>query len=1061
MELKKYIYSPNLLTKKSRFRTNTVKSIIAHINKTGEGYEVIVGPCIPYYDFDSSYDTELDRAANYQTDLDTAVDQLKNKYPDGKIYEFTACGFDPIKNKYKNSFHFKIRCVGFHNTASEVHKLDCFDQVPYNNGSQLFRLPYCSKAGQDRILKRFNSSDGTTYELDRLPEHFSEYLIQNILNEELIPAEPKEPAETAKISVSCVDVDFYIDKVKSHSTILDNMIFKCHTEYDNKIIINFRRAASEYCETCERTHDRDATPYITILLKSNKIFYACIRNKTSVFICKVDEDKPCIDAIRIDNLDKIGTKVNQQYCADIPEFMDSIKTKQHGTIIIKSNMGTGKTYAVAKAINATNGKKTGVISFRISLAKKYTEDFHGFINYSDVKERVIDVDNWVCQLDSLYRIKPQTLDYLVLDEVSQIRKHLTATTFMSNKNFIQNRASLRYNIKTAGQVIIMDANATEADRAWINSMRVSDELIIVNEYVKGGVEVIFNSKAQVIKRIQDDFNAGYKCIVAHNGAAEKQLALGRQIAGDKSEDGLITCNSSDVLVINSMTMMDENVKAALNSPNIEFGKYKLVIMSPTAQSGLSYDIPDIFTSIYGIFGSASNSSGDACQMLNRVRHPISKKQYVCVEQYNFGEVKPTTAITMKEYLTNSKKHIFKKSNKSYDVDIMGLIERIPFDYNDMGEIEFSESELIDEFCINKAEHNLDSILYKKNFIKHQLSYGNTIVDDKKKDTDIEKKLIVDLKISVASVKMDIAEDIHDSPDLIEPDADKLKQKMNDTPEKVCKSEYNSIKKYNLKKFYNVENEAYYNINWYNLYMDATVKKHYYTQNMYINKSFDNGLKQLKKREIIKNIYCGLKDVHNSEGGTEPERKATGQYIVDTLLTTSRYIKHKILLGWLDELKYTGLDDFHTTPIADLKNMLSELKNNLTETTFKKLGKQPKNLEKIKLWNHADKDFLKNMLAFINGPLKSEFGLSIKRHGFSKIVYSLSNMYIPQILAVNDPQHLLQIFDVGQNHINTPYKPIVGKIEIMPDSNNYKKFLSLETDSPYDSDENYSENDTDE
>jgi hypothetical protein len=1052
--MSKFTYSPNLTTRKSRFRNNKVKSILAHIKNTGEGYESIQGKCIPYYDFDSSYDTESDRVANYQNDLDTSLNQLKLKYPEGKIYEFTACGFDPVKNKYKNSFHFKVRGVGYHNTASEVHKLDCFDQAPYNNGSQLFRLPYCSKAGQDRFLKRFNSSDGTTYELDEIPEDYSEYLVQNISNEELIdPVELKESKEpTDSKGVDSIDVDFYIDKVKQHSKILDNMVFKSVKDFDNKIIINFRRTASEYCDTCKRTHDGDATPFITILLTSNKIFYACIRNKSSVFICKVDDDKPCSDSIRIDTLIKIGKIVNEQYCTDIPEFMDSMINKKHGTIIIKSNMGTGKTFAVAKAINSLTLKnKIGIMGFRVSLTKKYAEDFKGFTNYSDVKEREITADKWICQLDSLHRIKPQSLDYLVLDEVSQIRKHLTATTFMSNKNFIQNRAALRYNIRTAKQVIIMDANATQADREWLSSMRVSEELIIVNEYVKGGVEVIFNSKAQVIQRIQSDFNEGRKCIVAHNGAAEKQLALGRQIAG---------VDPYDVLIINSTTMTDDNVKAALASPNIEFGKYKLVIMSPSAQSGLSYDIPDVFTSIYGIFGSASNSSGDACQMLNRVRHPISKKQYVFLEQYNFGEIKPTTATSMKEYLINSKKHIFKKSNKSYDVDIMGLIERIPFDYNDMGEIEFSESELIDEFCYNKAEHNLDSICYKKNFIKHQLSYGNTVIDDKKKDTDVQKKLIVDLKISIEEVKMDIAEDIHDSPDLIETDADILKKKINDTPEKVCKSEYNSIKKYNLKKFYNVDNEAYYNIKWYNIYMDATVKKHYYTQNMYINKTFAGGLNNLKNKEIVKNIYCGV------VGGTTPERKASDQYIVDTLLCTSRYIKHKILTGWLDELKYYGLNDFHTTPIDDLKNMLYELKNNLTETTFKRLGKTDKNLEKIKLWKSSDKDFLKNMLAFINGPLKSEFGVSIKRHGFSKTLYSLSNQYLHNFTKPN--KDVVDLFIVGSDdtlkdlHVNNSGgKPIVGKIEIMPDPNNYKRFLSLETDDPYDSDENYIENDTEE
>ena len=1047
-----FYFTPNLVTKKSRVRNNTAKAILAHIKKHGEGYESIQKNCIPYYDFDASYDTESDRAANYQTDLDLALNSLKLKYPAGKIYEFNACGFDSDKNKYKNSFHFKIRGAGYHNTASEVPKIDCFDPAVYNNGSQLFRLPYCSKKNQKRFLKRFDSSTGKIYELDELKdlqEDFSEYLVQNISDEELNEnLEIKEPTESPEenLSTADIDIDFYINKIKQNSKILDNMKFKNYKEFDNKIIINFRRTASEYCDTCERTHDCDATPYVTVLLKSNKIFYACIRNKQSIFICKVDDTKPCVDAIKIDKLVKIGTKVNQQYCADIPEFMDSILAKKHGTIIIKSNMGTGKTYAVAKAINEKNCQlpcKTGVISFRISLAKKYTEDFHGFTNYSDVKERVIDVHNWVCQLDSLYRIKPQVLDYLVLDEVSQIRKHLTATTFMSNKNFLQNRAALRYNIRTAGQVIIMDANVTQADREWLSSMRVAEELIIVNEYVKGGVEIVFNSKSQIIKRIKDDFDDGRRCIVAHNGAAEKQLALAKQITNNSAD-------TDKILVINSITMAEDNVKAALNSPNTEFSKYRVVIMSPTAQSGLSYDIPDIFHSIYGIFGNASNSSGDACQMLNRVRHPISKKQYVCIDQYNFGDVKPTNAKDMKNYLMNSKSHIFKKK---YDVDVLSIIERIPFDYNDLGEIEFAESELINEFCINKAEHNLDSICYKQNFIAHQLSYGNTIIDNKKKDGEIEKKITKETKESVMVVLNDIATEIHDSPDLNDTTADNLKQKIKDNPETISKIEYNSIKKYNVKKFYkmNAMNAVLekppkmnLDVEWFKTYTDTTVKKYYYNQDLYINKSNEDGLKQLKKREIINNVYCGVKD------GADPEKKSTDQYIVDTVLTKSRYIKHKILIGWLEELNYTGLNDTRKTDVKDLKNLLIQLKNNLTESTFQKLGKKNKNLEKIKSWDINDSSFLKNMLRFINGSLKSEFGITIKKVGVNSNDYELDNKYAGGIFKVYELKD-----SYTNNSVNTVLekppdnRPILGMntMNEMKDAHRYNS-----DDEPYDSDD---------
>ena len=83
------------------------------------------------------------------------------------------------------------------------------------------------------------------------------------------------------------------------------------------------------------------------------------------------------------------------------------------------------------------------------LKKKTLKDFKE-------NKKIIDDDIWVCQADSLYRIKPteKPLEILVLDEVDQLRKHMTADTFMKNSNYLANRAGLRQLIKTAKQVII-------------------------------------------------------------------------------------------------------------------------------------------------------------------------------------------------------------------------------------------------------------------------------------------------------------------------------------------------------------------------------------------------------------------------------------------------------------------------------------------------------------------------------------------------------------------------------------------------------------------------------
>ncbi len=63
-------------TAKKNVITDTISKLVSSIKKLGTGYEVITDTCIPYYDFEREYDTEAERLANYQTDLDFAISAL-------------------------------------------------------------------------------------------------------------------------------------------------------------------------------------------------------------------------------------------------------------------------------------------------------------------------------------------------------------------------------------------------------------------------------------------------------------------------------------------------------------------------------------------------------------------------------------------------------------------------------------------------------------------------------------------------------------------------------------------------------------------------------------------------------------------------------------------------------------------------------------------------------------------------------------------------------------------------------------------------------------------------
>ena len=57
---------------------------------------------------------------------------------------------------------------------------------------------------------------------------------------------------------------------------------------------------------------------------------------------------------------------------------------------------------------------------------------------------------------------------------------MTAETFMKNTNYLANRATLKYLVKTTKQIIIMSANVSKSDIDWIHSMRPTQESIELN-----------------------------------------------------------------------------------------------------------------------------------------------------------------------------------------------------------------------------------------------------------------------------------------------------------------------------------------------------------------------------------------------------------------------------------------------------------------------------------------------------------------------------------------------------------------------------------------------------
>jgi hypothetical protein len=471
-------------------------------------------------------------------------------------------------------------------------------------------------------------------------------------------------------------------------------------------------------------------------------------------------------------------------------------------------------------------------------------------------------------------------------------------------------------------------------------------------------------------------------------------------------------------------MGDANVKLALENPNVEFGKYAGIIYSPSVQSGLSYDVRDTIHSIYGIFGNATNSTNDACQMLHRIRNPINKQIMVWIDFYNFGAPKPTTVDAMMKHLKMARSHIYSNSK---DIDTMAIIEKLPFDYNNYGEIEFMQSDILHEYCVNKAEHNLDSILYKKNFIKSQEEYGNKVIYDADKG---QKKTTIDNKIINKEVDFEDATKLHEAEIIDDATKIELQTKIDNDKESVSQAEYTQMKKKKLIDVYKVSGDS---PQWYLTYGNSSTKKHYNCLSEYYmkNQSLTLSLADLKRKEIISDgkNRGDIIDISMS--------KTIDQCVIDSLLNKPKYMKHKVLIDWLMLLGFTTLDSTLEIKANDLKAHLAVILNNMTDAMMDCLEKSIKNLEAIKKLKITDERFVGNLLKFINGSLKSEFGISIKKKSKNSSEYILLNAYVKNAI----------FFNPFVENLEDQFIPILGKHKYVCPIR-----MTGDNDEPYDSDE---------
>jgi hypothetical protein len=568
----------------------------------------------------------------------------------------------------------------------------------------------------------------------------------------------------------------------------------------------------------------------------------------------------------------------------------------------------------------------------------------------------------------------------------------------------------------------MDANLSAEDIHFINDIRnkkagepfpsditpqVDNCHIYINTYREPNKPPVYITDKQhtIIRQTQKDLQDGKRVYMAHNGSKERIHTLAKYIKSVHSK-----CR---ILVICQDTLNRANVKRALANPNVEFGKYDLLICSPSVQSGVSYDVPNVFDTVCGIFSNQTNTSGDAVQMLHRVRKP-SGNMYISVSQ------RAAPAIVSKKDLTNSltisMEHLQHSPSSDtsdstdstdntdrtvYCPDEEGLMALCQNTIDAEGNTIFDINDYMRIYLTNKAETGWDKIQYTKNFVWYLQNEGHniqllTLANETKQQTaaitKALKKALADIK---EGIKYEYNELLSVSINITTAEAEKLRLRMENNTHTT--QEKAQLDKLSIMNHYRVKPEDLPTppvsaAEWFNLYNCNNTRRHY-TNQRYMSEydTVAECLEQLAKKERKSYEYSIQEDT--KQGGAENTARAMG-----VISMKKRYSKFKLLFRMLDDIGFRGLHDIKKIITRqDLVKSLQTLKAKYLnfKTIGRTLGTLNKNkyrAKKIMEIKNNDKLFLQSMLKFINGSLNSDFGVKIKNTKHTND-YKLSNPYI--------------------------------------------------------------------
>lgn len=640
-----------------------------------------------------------------------------------------------------------------------------FIDMDVNKSTQNFRLPLCYKVESPGRVKNLMAGS-----------MFDDLIITQVNGTDSLPGTtavihdtPAELTAADDATVLALAAPFTVGLEFQHK---------------HKNLFMYRRKSSSLCCICGRVHDKDNTHFVTVSAGYVKLhcrhsqqYLGAKQSKTIGKITAADEKIPTIfgetpkePAITDEIPDKFS---REEYNA---KEAREILFGTHDALLIKSNMGTGKTKALVTYIEKLPADiHVIIISFRRSYTTKMKADLGGkFVDYRDVKGPIKST-RVIIQLESLHRLELPIGKrvMLVLDESESILTQVENPSTVRAGTMKANWKNFEWLVRNSEKLIAMDALASHRTYTLLEKTRNNVHMHI-NSYVPENPpqDIYYKHVDEFHREVMDAASRAKEApiVIVTSSRAEAET-LNKKIMAYGVQIAMYTGDST------------EQVKAQLNDVHAAWATVDVLIYTSTISAGCSFELPR-FTKVFAYFTSKSCDFITCIQMLGRVRDISSREYHIYVDSHPADM--PNTMKAVEQAMAD------RADIAGIDTNPMGM----PTMINIRGGNEYSLKDLYYHIHCGNVLHRCRSMNnFRSLLVSARRSMGAQI---KKNDMKPEESTAGEFRKIKEQLKVDNATEIAQAKAL-----DENEQKKLEASDIITRNERNSLTLHKLGDIYHI------------------------------------------------------------------------------------------------------------------------------------------------------------------------------------------------------------------------------------------------------------------